>query len=127
MHLLSTGAHNPLDAWTSGKLIEQVLPATKTLLTHWLDEAHTEIRQTLNFHTGQRQAILNTIYLHEVLKTQSVLGVDESIATDLLALGQVTPSQLTQPKYQYPKYALKMATGTGKTRVMPRPSPGRPE
>lgn len=106
------------DAWTSGELIEHVSPTTKTLLTHWFDEAHTEIRQTLNFHTGQRQAILNTIYLHEVLKTQSVLDVYESIATDLLALGQVTPSQLTQPKYQHPKYAIKMATGTGKTWVM---------
>lgn len=93
-------------------------PTTKVLLTHWLDEAHVATRPYLNFHKGQRQAILNAIYLHEILKTQTTLDVYERVAADLLHDPGVTPSQLSQPKYQHPKYCIKMATGTGKTWVM---------
>lgn len=106
------------DAWLSGTMAERVTPTTKSLLTHWFDEAHVEIRQSLNFHIGQKQALLNTIYLHEVLQADTLLSVYEQIDPALLTRGTVTPSLLTQSKYQHPKFAIKMATGTGKTWVM---------
>ncbi len=106
------------DSWDSGEFLERVTPTTRVLLIHWFDEAHVELRQILNFHKGQRQAILNTIYLHEVVQATNILQIYEQVAPELLTLGQVSPSMLTQPKYQHPKYAIKMATGTGKTWVM---------
>ena len=52
-------------AWETGELLEQVTPLTRELLQHWFCEPFTQERM-VNFHIGQRQAILNTIYLHEI-------------------------------------------------------------
>lgn len=102
-------------AWESGEMLDTVTPVTRELLQHWFCEPFTTER-TINFHTGQRRAILNTIYLHEVAGIQSV---EESYA-DVMPdeMGQVDMTMLAQEKYRLPKYAVKMATGTGKTWVM---------
>lgn len=102
-------------AWESGEMMEAVTPVTRELLQHWFCEPFTTER-TVNFHVGQRQAILNTIYLHEVAGVQTV---EDSYAEVMEGeMGQVDMATLTQGKYQMPKYAVKMATGTGKTWVM---------
>ena len=50
-------------------LFEKVSPITKDLLTFWNPKGgFAEVRTCPNFHKGQWQAILNTIYIHEVLK-----------------------------------------------------------
>ena len=103
------------DAWADGSMMESVSPVTQDLLKYWFCEPYTEER-TMNFHEGQRQAILNVIYMHEVRGCRSVMDMYEQVlpsempALDLAAL--------TSDKYQMPKYAVKMATGTGKTWVM---------
>ncbi|MBO7556963.1 MAG: DEAD/DEAH box helicase family protein [Bacteroidaceae bacterium] len=99
----------------SGEMLQKVTPITKELLTFWFGAEHCELR-SLNFHEGQRQAILNIIYLHEVKGVHNVLDSYQSVAEDLLAFADI--STLHQDKYQMPKYAVKMATGTGKTWVM---------
>lgn len=104
-------------AMESGEMLEQVTPTTRTLLEYWFGNAHCEQRQR-NFHTGQRQAILNIIYLHEIIKEKSVIDAYENIAEDLVPFLDL--NMLRRPKYQYPKYAVKMATGTGKTWVCTR-------
>lgn len=98
-----------------GEMMTRVTPTTAELLKYWFCAPFTEER-TCNFHAGQRQAILNIVYLHEVVKVQTVLDLYEQCAPDLLA--QVDLSTLAEEKYQLPKYAVKMATGTGKTWVM---------
>ena len=103
------------DAWKSGELLEQVTPTTQELLKFWFSEEYCSLRSR-NFHEGQRQAILNIIYLHEVLKVKNVINYYELITPDMMPL--VDLATLNQPKYQTPKYAVKMATGTGKTWVM---------
>ncbi len=103
------------DAWESGELIEQVTPTTQELLKFWFSEEYCSLRNR-NFHAGQRQAILNIIYLHEVLKAKNVLNYYEQLMPDMMALSDL--ATLNQQKYQMPKYAVKMATGTGKTWVM---------
>ena len=103
------------DAWNSGELLEQVTPTTQELLKWWFSEEYCSLRNR-NFHAGQRQAILNIVYLHEVLKAQNVLDFYEQIMPDMMALSDL--ATLNQQKYQMPKYAVKMATGTGKTWVM---------
>ena len=103
------------DAWESGELLEQVTPTTQELLKFWFSEEYCSLRSR-NFHAGQRQAILNIVYLHEVLKAKNVLDFYEQIMPDMMALSDL--ATLNQQKYQMPKYAVKMATGTGKTWVM---------
>ncbi len=103
------------DAWESGELLEHVTPTTQDLLKFWFSGEYCSLRNR-NFHAGQRQAILNIIYLHEVLGVKNVLEYYEQIAPDMMS--ETNLSVLAQPKYQMPKYAVKMATGTGKTWVM---------
>ena len=102
-------------AWEDGTMLRQVTPITADLLNYWFGDARCDQRK-VNFHEGQRQAVLNIIYLHEVLNSKTVLDHYEQIAPDVVP--QLDLSQLAQPKYQIPKYAVKMATGTGKTWVM---------
>ena len=102
-------------AWEDGTMLQQVTPITADLLNYWFGDARCDQRK-VNFHEGQRQAILNIIYLHEVRKSKTVLDHYEQIAPDLVP--QLDLAQLAQSKYMIPKYAVKMATGTGKTWVM---------
>lgn len=102
-------------AWESGEMLESVTPVTRELLQYWFCEPFTQER-TVNFHIGQRQAILNTIYLHEVVGIHNVEDSYAEVMED--EMGQVDMAMLAQEKYRLPKYAVKMATGTGKTWVM---------
>jgi len=102
-------------AWIEGTYIKNVTPITRELLKYWFMEPFYSQRE-FNFHEGQKQAILNTIYVHEVVKSRSVLDMYRLVNKKILAeLGQ---EQIDNAKYDYPKYAVKMATGTGKTWVM---------
>ena len=103
------------DAWESSEMMEQVTPVTRELLQHWFCEPFTTERP-INFHLGQRQAILNAIYLHEVAGVQTVEDNYAAVMAD--EMGMVDMNNLQQEKYRLPKYAIKMATGTGKTWVM---------
>jgi len=102
-------------AWENGEFFEKTTPVTQELLKYWFTEPFTDNRD-FNFHEGQRQAILNTIYVHEILKTSSVIEIYEEVAPELLHEMDIT--LLMKEKYNIPKYAIKMATGTGKTWVM---------
>jgi type III restriction enzyme len=104
-------------AWEDGSFLESVTPTTRALLTYWFDSAFTEFRD-LNFHSGQRQAILNAIYIHEVLKKERVLDVYQEISPQLLLERGSGLEDLGDAIYNHPKYAIKMATGTGKTWVL---------
>ena len=103
------------EAWADGSMLEEVTPTTKELLKWWFSEEQCSIRKR-NFHEGQRQAILNIIYLHEVAKINTVTDTYEFVGDALIA--QADLAALSKAKYQIPKYAVKMATGTGKTWVM---------
>ena len=102
-------------SWESGEMLEKVTPVTAELLKFWFSEDFCSLRHR-NFHQGQRQAILNIIYLHEVLKENKVLDAYDAVMHDEMDL--VDLGQLAKEKYQFPKYCVKMATGTGKTWVM---------
>lgn len=102
-------------AWKSGEMLEKVTPTTASLLNYWFGEGFCNERAR-NFHEGQRQAILNIIYLHEVMGENCVMDAYQGIIPELMDRADL--AQLAKPKYQMPKYAVKMATGTGKTWVM---------
>ena len=96
------------EAFASGEMMEQVTPMTAELLRYWFCEPFTNERN-INFHEGQRQAILNIIYLHEVLKINNITEIYQEIIPNLLPLADL--SLLSKHKYAFPKYAVKMVNG----------------
>lgn len=91
-------------------------PITNELLRFWFSDPFCELRE-FNFHKGQKQAILNTIYLHEILKTNNVTDMYSAAGKGILD-DEGFLFEIQKSKYQHPKYCMKMATGTGKTWVM---------
>ncbi|MEY2893651.1 MAG: hypothetical protein RJA98_3559 [Pseudomonadota bacterium] len=101
----------------AAELFERVTPATAELLHWWFGEDMTASRVGLNFHPGQRQAILNTIVAHEVLGASTLRELYERVAPEALLTGSRL-AEVSGGKHAHPKYCLKMATGTGKTWVL---------
>jgi len=99
-------------------ILEKVTDTTAELLKWWFQQDYIDPRGALNFHEGQRQAILNTIYAHEVLGTQTLQGLYQQIAPEVMLDNHRAAGQITADKNEYPKYCMKMATGTGKTWVL---------
>src|SRR3954468_10340624 len=95
------------------QLLNQVTPVTAELLKYWFQQDYCDLR-FLNFHEGQRAAILHTIYAHEVLGTKRLQDLYAVVAPEAMLEGG-TLAEVTRPLHDHPKYAAKMATGTGKT------------
>lgn len=106
-------------AWADKSLLRQVTPVTADLLRYWFEDVFCQERFR-NFHIGQKQAILNAVYCHEVLKAANVFdlyaAIGEQTGEDVLDAGFL--STLQKDKYAFPKYCVEMATGTGKTWVL---------
>lgn len=106
------------DLRESGEFLELVTPTTADLLRYWFDEAYMDMRGTLNFHEGQRQAILNTVYCHEILKVEHVSDMYNKVHSTLDLEEGVIEDIMDTKRYSFPRYCMKMATGTGKTWVL---------
>ncbi|MBI2664710.1 DEAD/DEAH box helicase family protein [Candidatus Woesearchaeota archaeon] len=102
--------------WQEGSFIEKVSPITKDLLRFWDPEGGFADLRNFNFHEGQWQAILNSIYAHEILKVKNVHDLYMAIHPELLT--EMDLLDLKKDKYSHPKYCIKMATGTGKTWIL---------
>ncbi len=103
------------ELWERGEYLERLTPITKELMTFWFEDSYCENRN-VNFHSGQRQAILNMIFVHEILQVSNVYEMYEQVDSEILL--DMDLKELNKSKYKHPKYAMKMATGTGKTWVM---------
>jgi type III restriction enzyme len=95
-------------------ILGQVSDTTAALLRHWFGQDAVDVR-AFNFHAGQRRAILNAIYAHEVLGGARLADVYEAVAPEALL---DKAQDLLADKHAHPKYCIKMATGTGKTWVL---------
>ena len=117
-HALTRRAQRLCEGLESGQadILELVTPTTAELLRWWFGEDACGTR-SVNFHPGQRQAILNTIVAHEVLGATDLADLYRQVCADALLEGERF-AEVTQSKHAHPKYALKMATGTGKTWVL---------
>ena len=91
-------------------------PVTAELLRFWFQQDYCDVRD-LNFHEGQRAAILHVIYAHEVFGARTLGELYQLAAPEALLEGGVL-GEVTRDRHQHPKYAAKMATGTGKTWVL---------
>lgn len=97
-------------AWRADGRYDGARPTTKRLLEHWfLDEHLTPEGEPFSFYFCQREAVETLIYLHEVVQVRS--------AAELFARYEARPpsAPLDLP---YARYVVKMATGSGKTKVM---------
>ncbi len=90
-----------------------VTQTTLELLNYWFrrDEEADE-----KFHLCQKRAIETIIYCNEILKEPSLGRLFERIAPE--ALLNHLPLKQEVDTIPFPKYALKMATGSGKTWVL---------
>lgn len=104
-----------LDSGTAD-ILDLVTPTTAELLRWWFGADACSSR-SVNFHAGQRQAILNVIVAHEVLGSTDLADLYRQVCAEALLEGDRL-AEVSQPKHAHPKYALKMATGTGKTWVL---------
>ena len=92
---------------------KEITPVTKELLKWWFtDDAHEEER----FHSCQKRAIETIIYCYEILNLPLVKELFERFAKDLLKEQQNLRKSVEE--IDYPRFAVKMGTGTGKTWVM---------
>lgn len=98
------------------EILELVTPSTVELLKWWFVFDVCETRR-INFHEGQKQAILNAIVAHEILSAATLKELYQQVVPEKLLAGPRL-AEVSQPKHAHPKYCLKMATGTGKTWVM---------
>jgi type III restriction enzyme len=84
---------------------------TKALLNHWFCREHTmEDGRRFSFYFAQREAVESIIYLYEVAAAKDKY---ELIKFD--GSGRVSTGMFDE---NWPRYVVKMATGTGKTKVM---------
>lgn len=91
------------------EMVDKVTPTTAELLKYWFQNDFCDVRG-LNFHAGQRQAILAIIYAHEVIGAPTLRQLYQDVAPDAL-LGGGLLAELSNPRHAHPKYAAKMATG----------------
>lgn len=98
-------------------ILIQVSETTAELLKFWFQQDYIDNR-AFNFHEGQRKAILNVIYAHEVLGMTTLKGLYAEVASEVLLSSAQAAEVIGTAKNEYPKYCLKMATGTGKTWVL---------
>ena len=86
-------------------------PTTKRLLQFWFFEDNLVNNEPFQFWFCQREGIETLIYIYEVMKERNFIDMARDFGAG--------PIQGYDPSYdQYPLYAFKMATGSGKTYVM---------
>jgi type III restriction enzyme len=98
-------------AWKAGGY-KGVTDTTRILLNHWFCTDH-RLRTGLAFkyHESQREAMETLIFVWEFEKVRTRKGLLERYAQDL--------RDLRLPPYdEFARYCIKMATGSGKTKVM---------
>lgn len=98
-------------AWAAGAKYAGVTDTTRLLLSYWFHTDHRlPNKQKFAYHYFQREAVETLVYLYEVAKARSHKTLVEGFATraDLRLLQHD----------QFARYCVKMATGSGKTKVM---------
>ena len=93
----------------AAEILDLVTPTTAELLLWWFGEDMVLTRPGLNFHVGQKQAILNAIVAHEVLGKErgrwSLLDLYQACAPDALLAG-TRKHEDASPKHAHPKYSF---------------------
>jgi type III restriction enzyme len=98
-------------AWRAGKY-KGVTDATRILLNHWFYTDHkSRTGRPFKYHPSQQEAIETLIFVWEFEKVRTRKALLERYAMDLQGLR-------LPPYDDFARYCIKMATGSGKTKVM---------
>lgn len=98
-------------AWAAGQGYAGVSDTTRKLLNYWFHTAHRlPDGRKFKYHWAQQDAVETLVYLFEVAKVRRVKALIEaySMRSDLKLLQHD----------DFARYCVKMATGSGKTKVM---------
>ena len=99
-----------VNAWRAGGY-KGVTSTTKTLLNYWFKADHRlPGGRPFRYHYAQREAMETLIYLYEVVKVRRQKDLIQSYTT-------LTDLKLLRYD-DFARYCVKMATGSGKTKVM---------
>src|SRR5579875_3945606 len=98
-------------AWQAGKY-KGITDTTRILLNHWFYTDHkSRTGQPFKYHPSQQEAIETLVFVWEFERVRSRKALLERYAMDL--------RNLRLPPYDdFARYCIKMATGSGKTKVM---------
>lgn len=93
-----------------------VTDTTAVLLRHWFETDHQveSSGEAWLYYYCQREAVETTVYLHEVLKRRSLYD----LMRDFVDTDSGHRLSLNPLEDRWVRYAYKMATGSGKTKVM---------
>lgn len=110
--LLSERLKGEVDSWEQEGW-PGVTGTTYELLRYWFtrDENTPE-----RFFECQKKAVETIVYCHEILQVQNLEQLYQRVAPDLLLRSQAILDEVRD--VDFPKYCLKMATGSGKTWVL---------
>jgi len=90
-----------------------VTQTTYELLHYWLDRDEDAPEK---FYDCQRRAIETIIYCHEILQAKSLGELFDRVAPEFIRSSKPVYDEVMD--IPFPKYCIKMATGTGKTWVL---------
>ena len=107
---LVNGVRHAVHAWRNSGY-EGATNTTKALLRHWFETDHTLDGEDWLYYYCQREAIETIIYLREVLRADSLYKLAGEFDHEQRV--RLNPAQ-----DRWPRYVCKMATGSGKTKVM---------
>lgn len=105
------GVRQAVDDWRSAGY-PKISDTTRTLLNYWFRTEHRLPNgQKFMYHDSQRHAIETMIYLYEVVGVRRHRKLLETFAPQ-------TPGVHVLEQDDFARYAVKMATGSGKTKVI---------
>ena len=115
-HPLAQRIMKEVETWSHNNYASQngkdITPVTRELLEYWFN---TEIHEEFRFHLSQRRAIEAIVYCYEILGAPTP-GELFDLFDDKELGGEGLEKELE--KMTFPRFAIKMATGTGKTWVI---------
>lgn len=101
---------NAVEEWRN-KDYEGATETTKALLNHWFNRNHTrENGSKFSFYFSQREAVESVIYLYEIAKAKDKYDLIKFDGSGRVSTGMFDET--------WTRYVVKMATGTGKTKVL---------
>ena len=91
---------------------------SRILLTHWFGREHLLENREFRYYYCQREAIETLVYLYEVKKKRRVSDLVSEYGSDSPLEAILAAAGIPPIENEWPKYAFKLATGTGKTKCM---------
>ena len=111
---LVPGIRPAVDQWRA-QSYHGATDTTKRLLQYWFQQDHKVRRETrpqeFGYYFCQREAMETLIYLYEVRQLRSLYDLSRSFPPE-------RPFLIRPDEDRFARYVFKMATGSGKTKVM---------